>query len=93
MIRRDTWFGFHHRFERERRERAQQALIEHVKQRWAPFPLLIQVELQSHLTRFGLDAAEHATFLVERMLLERQAHHRTSLLSPPPSSLPIFEHE
>lgn len=72
--------------EREQYQRAEQAQIAPLRERWKPFTLPLQAELQVHLSIYGIRAAHHATALLERMLSEQEQERQraTSLLSLPP---------
>lgn len=69
MIRNGAWRRYHSQQERERLKRAQQAQL---RERWKPFSLPLQAEVQAHLSLYGLAAAAHATALLERLLHEHQ---------------------
>ena len=44
-----------------------------LKERWKPLSFPLQLLLQEHLKRYGLEAAQHMTFLLEHALMPRNA--------------------
>lgn len=54
--------------QRLRREREQREHLQQLQVRWRIFALPIQEELALHLRRFGLESAQHATAIAERLL-------------------------
>lgn len=73
MIRNGMRIRLQRQLEQERQARAEQTQTALLQQRWKTFSLPVQAELQSHLDRFGVVAADHATFLVERVSQERKS--------------------
>jgi hypothetical protein len=47
-------------------ERHWAAQVMRLKERWRCFSLPVQAGLQEHLNRWGFEAAEHCTWLLER---------------------------
>jgi hypothetical protein len=67
--------------QRKRQEREQRENIQRLKAQWHRFNFPVQEELALHLRRFGLESAQHATVIAERLL--------TALLdTTPPMDLP-----
>jgi hypothetical protein len=83
--------GISHRWLREtqrrRQEREQRENIQRLKAQWHRFNLPIQEELALHLRRFGLEAAQHATVIAER--LHGALVDTIRPAEPPPASLRV----
>lgn len=54
--------------QRIRQEREQRENIQRLKAQWHRFSFPVQEELALHLRRFGLESAQHATVIAERLL-------------------------
>ncbi len=48
-------------------ERAEKAQLEQVRRTWQAFPMPVQLLLEEHLKRYGLEAAVDATHIARRM--------------------------
>ena len=67
--------------QRIREEREQREQIQQLQVRWRIFAFPIQEELALHLRRFGLESAQHATAIAERLLTALEDTRQTT--APP----------
>jgi hypothetical protein len=67
MMRTDLRNRFLQDAKRARQEREQRDHLQHLQRRWRIFNLPVQEELALHARRFGLEAAQHATVIAERL--------------------------
>ena len=67
MIRNGMRYRYLQEVERRRREREHNERLQQLHARWRLLNLPVQEELKLHLRLFGLDSAQHATTIVERL--------------------------